>query len=192
MAGASDKKQATSNLKILKEIHLASAIVNGLTVLSLFFLHRPSTKKYYFILSIPAFICQYVIETTGRPTYTKTLQGYQQLVKSGQDLKQSGLTEYMFDLIYITLIIDILLILFGSNKVWLLFLVVPGFAAFKLKGIVGTLLGLAGFKGFGFGKSKAEKEAAAANAAAQQQQPVKSKRQQKLEARGNKPKIRYR
>ncbi|GMG39777.1 unnamed protein product [Ambrosiozyma monospora] len=191
MAGASDKKQATSNLKILKEIHLASAIINGLTLLSLFLLHRPSTKKYYFIFSIPAFICQYVIETTGRPTYTTTLQGYQQLVKSGQDLKQSGLTEYMFDLIYITLIIDLLLILFGSNKVWLLFLVVPGFAAFKLKGILGTLLGLVGFKGFGFGKSRTEKEAAA-NAAAQQQQPVKSKRQQKLEARGNKPKIRYR
>ncbi|KAG7807034.1 hypothetical protein KL921_004458 [Ogataea angusta] len=136
MAGASDKKQAAANSSILRQLHLASVVVNVLALLALFLLHRPAAKKYYFIFSLPGLGCQYVLEKVGRPKYHTNPQGYSVLSSAGQDLQQQGLTEYMIDIVYLTLIIDVLMILFGSNKVWLLLLAVPAYAGYKLKGFI--------------------------------------------------------
>ncbi len=181
MAGASDKKQATSNARILKEIHLLAHAVNIVTLFVLFYFNRPSSKKLYFIFSLPSAASEIILEKIGRPKYQTNKQGYSVLKKAGEELKQSGLTEYMFDIIYLTLIIDVLLITTGSNKVWWLYLVVPGFAAFKLKTILGTLLQLVR------GPNAPEETARDGP-----QTRSKSKRQEKMETRKQKQKVVYR
>ncbi|KAG7837527.1 hypothetical protein KL942_004415 [Ogataea angusta] len=168
MAGASDKKQAAANSSILRQLHLASVVVNVLALLALFLLHRPAAKKYYFIFSLPGLGCQYVLEKVGRPKYHTNPQGYSVLSSAGQDLQQQGLTEYMIDIVYLTLIIDVLMILFGSNKVWLLLLAVPAYAGYKLKGFIAPF----------FARKQKEEQI--------ETEPVKSKRQQKLENRKTK------
>ncbi|ODV87689.1 hypothetical protein CANARDRAFT_192786 [[Candida] arabinofermentans NRRL YB-2248] len=189
MAGASDKKQATANVKILKEIHTISLAINLITIIGIFIFHRPSTKKYYFIWSIPSILCQYILEKSGRPKYETNLQGYQILLKSGENLQQSGLTEYMFDVIYLTLICDLLMIILGSNKVWLLLLVIPGFAIFKLKWLFSMVLNMIWPSRRGGQKSNQQDDLVNGGGNGE---PVKSKRQAKLEARNGKQKVRYR
>lgn len=119
MAGASQKKLAVSNTSTLKEIHTLSLAVNSVAIFVLFLFHRPASKLPYLLFSTPLYLCQYIIEKTGRPQYQNGT-----LVNSGLDLKQAGLTEYFFDIIYFTLLCDVLMIIFGSNKVWYLYLVV--------------------------------------------------------------------
>ncbi|KAG7694326.1 hypothetical protein KL930_004129 [Ogataea haglerorum] len=146
MAGASDKKQAAANL--------------------------PATNWHYFAFSLPGLGCQYVLEKVGRPKYRINHEGYSVLTSPGQDLQQHGLTEYMIDIVYLTLIIDVLMVLFGSNKVWLLLLAAPAYAGYKLKGFIAPQ----------FARKQKEEQI--------ETEPVKSKRQQKLENR--KTKVRYR
>ncbi|ODV96994.1 hypothetical protein PACTADRAFT_48776 [Pachysolen tannophilus NRRL Y-2460] len=176
MAGSSQKKQAVSNIQSLKEIHTLSLVINLVTLIVLFSFNRPSSKKIFIIFTIPLLICEYIIEKTGRPKYDSSGK----LVSSGEDLKQSGLTEYMFDIIYFTLICDILMIVFGSNKVWYLYLAIPGFASYKLFGLI-----KAGRALLGGGSSKTENST-------EEQTPAKSKRQAKLEARGNRQRVQAR
>lgn len=143
MAGAAEKKQAQRNLETLSSVHKLSGIINIIVIIFIFFLKRPTNgKKYYFLFSIPAFICEYVVEKIGRPKYSFNEDGYKILIKAGDDLQQAGLTEYMFDIIYLTLLIDILMIVFGSMKVWILLLIIPIYACWKLKNIISAVLGL--------------------------------------------------
>lgn len=188
MAGAAEKKQAQRNFETLSSVHKLSGIVNTISLLCIFLLHRPlNGKKYYFLFSIPAFICQYIVENIGRPTFKINEDGYKVLVKAGDDLQQAGLTEYMFDIIYLTLFIDILMCIFGSMKVWILLLIIPIYACWKLKGIISTVLGLflpnlkSNRNNAGGEDSKAHVE-------------TKSKRQQKMEKRAAKgqQQVRYR
>lgn len=177
MASLSGKKTAAANVQTLKELHSISIAINFVCILALFVFQRPASKWKYVFFSIPAFGCQYVLEKSGRPVYTQdSVSSAPKLARSGDDLKGPGLFEYMFDCIYVTWICDVLMVIFGSNKVWLLFLAVPGFLAYKVSALA---------KSF-FGKSAApvpaQKEAA----------PEKSKRQMKMEQRGQKQKVRVR
>jgi hypothetical protein len=194
MAGAAEKKQAQRNLETLSSVHKLSAIVNAITLLSLFLLGRPSSgKKWYFIFSIPAFACQYIAEKIGRPRYNINADGYKVLVRAGDDLQQAGLTEYMFDIIYLTLLIDILTVVFGTMKVWYLLLVVPAYACWKLKGVFSMALGVLQMfiPGLKFSRGKKPEGAAGVNGSGEEE-PLKSKRQQKMEKRANKQQVRYR
>lgn len=186
MAGAAEKKQAQRNTETLSSIHKLSGIINLIVLISIFLIGRPKNgKKYYFIYSIPLMICQYIIEKIGRPKYGINADGYKILIKAGDDLQQSGLTEYMIDIIYLTLLIDILMILFGSMKVWYLLLIIPIFAIWKLKGIISMIMGM-------FFPSKNKGNVSPTTTDGLNGEPVKSKRQEKLEKRGNKQKVRYR
>ncbi|WEJ96903.1 hypothetical protein PSN45_004448 [Yamadazyma tenuis] len=107
-----------------------------------------------------------------RPKYKYDSVGdYDKLVSSGHDMNQSGLTEYMTDVIYFTWILDITVVALGSNKVWYLLLIIPGYAAFKLSGFI---------KGF-FPSKQQQPEQASLDP---QKPEGKSKRQQKLEKNG--------
>lgn len=177
MAGAADKKQAQRNLQTLASVHKLSAVINTLAILFVFILKRPSSgKKWFIIWSLPLLFCQYTVEKIGRPVYSLNQDGYQVLVKPGDDLQQSGLTEYMFDIIYLTLLIDILMCIFGTMKVWWLLLIVPLFAGYKLKWIAGML--------FNFLKSKRLNN----HSSSPNEDPQMSKRQQKLAKRAEKMK----
>ncbi|EEQ39126.1 hypothetical protein FOB63_002953 [Clavispora lusitaniae] len=179
MASSSSKKTAASNAQTLKELHSISLAINFACLLGLYVLHRPSSKWKYFFFSIPSFVCQFIIEKSGRPVYAKEAgSGVSRLVRSGNDIKGPGLFEYMFDCIYITWICDVLMLLFGSNKVWMLFLAVPGFIAYKVLSLAKSFFG----------------NRSATTPVAQEAAPTqgKSKRQTKLEQRGQKQKFRTR
>lgn len=170
MAGQSLKKTASANEKRLMQLHTISLAINILVMLSLLGLKRPSSYMKYIFFSIPGWICEYFIEKSGRPKYSvDSISGQRKALRSGDDLHQSGLLEYMFDIIYITWFLDILMILFGSNKVWWLFSIVPLFAFYKISELVKGFRGSSDTK-----KSDAKTE------------PEISKRQAKKEARKNK------
>ncbi len=177
MAGAAEKKQAKYNVETLKQIHIISAVVNLFSLVCLFVFHRPNSKKPYFIFSIPGWFCEFVIEKIGRPKYKKDdVRGFQMLVNAGEDLRQQGLTEYIFDVFYLTEACDIFMCLFGSNMSYLILLLIPIYAVYKLASL------WLRFRSRSAGNPTFEQEDN------RQAQP-KSKRQKKLEARQNR--IRY-
>ncbi|AEO68987.1 uncharacterized protein THITE_2118900 [Thermothielavioides terrestris NRRL 8126] len=133
MAQKARKDRAKSNTAALNNLHVGSLIVNGLFLL-LHFVFRSRSLLLWFILSLPSFICQFTLERTGRPSYdpvTNTLKS------SGEDLAAPGLTEYMFDVVWVTWAAAILAALFG-NWAWLLWGVVPAYGAYKAFGMMGA------------------------------------------------------
>lgn len=183
MAGQSSKKQVASNQKSLKEIHILTLVSYTVFIISRVVLGRPAglfNLKFIFT-SIPALASLFVIEKFGRPQ----LDAKGVILKTGEDLSQEGgLIEYLFDIIYFTILVNLFTIIFGSQKPYWLFLVIPAFSAYKIYGIVN-----AGKQMFGLGGNKTNEQS---EAAASKVEPSKSKRQQKLEARGDKQRIRYR
>lgn len=123
MANTAAKKQAVSNVKALKQLHIAAAVINGLFLACHFLFQRPASIKPYLVFSLPAFFLQYQLERIGRPKYDS--KGT--LVKAGDDLSQKGLTEWFHDVIYVTWVCDVLVAIVGRNWVWYLYLSVSIF-----------------------------------------------------------------
>lgn len=139
MAQKARKDKAKANVEALKNLHLGTLIVNTLFVLSNLLLKRRSLLLYV-LLSIPAFVCEYILESTGRPKYdpeTKALR------TAGEDLSAPGLTEYMWDTIWVTWATVVAVIFFG-NFGWLLWAAVPIFAVVKGWGLFSAAKGMAG------------------------------------------------
>ena len=134
MAGAAAKKQAVSNNKILKGLHTCSLAVNVFSILVILIFNRPNVSKlkYYLMFNGPLITSEYMIEKYGRPKYKEGV-----VLNEGIDLKQEGLTEYMFDVVYLTLFCDVLMCVFGSLKVFYILLLVPAFAGYKIFGLLG-------------------------------------------------------
>lgn len=178
MASNRDKKIGAANEQTLRELHLIAFVINVLAVIAIFF-NRPSSKLPYVLLTIPAAFCQYTLEKSGRPKYGKDEFGNNRMLKSGDEIKGEGLFEYMFDVIYVTWILDVLMVIFGSNKVWWLYAAIPGYASYKLFGFIKPFLPIGNKQSSGEHKEADAKE------------PV-SKRQAKLKERGQKPQMKYR
>ncbi|KAI0544583.1 hypothetical protein F4679DRAFT_518701 [Xylaria curta] len=141
MAQKARKDRAKANAAALKNLHIGTLIVNGLFVLfNLLFKRR--SLLLYILLSIPSFICEFVLESTGRPKYEPSTNA---LKTAGEDLSAPGLTEYMFDVIWVTWASVVLVTLFG-NWGWLLWSVVPAYGAFKGFGLLGAARGMAGMQ----------------------------------------------
>lgn len=137
MAQKARKDRAKTNAEALKNLHLGTLIVNTLFVLSNFIFRRRSLLLYA-ILSIPSFICEYVLESTGRPKYDLSTKA---LKNAGEDLSASGLTEYMFDIIWVTWA-SVVLVIFLGNWGWLLWAIIPAFAAVKGFSLLGMARGM--------------------------------------------------
>ncbi|OTB06880.1 hypothetical protein M426DRAFT_318595 [Hypoxylon sp. CI-4A] len=142
MAQKARKDRAKANAAALTNLHIGTLIVN--TIFVIFnVLFKKRSLLLYVLLSIPSFICEYVLESSGRPKYdpsTKALQN------AGEDLSAPGLTDYMFDVIWVTWASVVLVILVG-NWGWLLWAVVPAYGAFKGYGLLGAARGMAGMQG---------------------------------------------
>ncbi|KAF4457639.1 hypothetical protein F53441_457 [Fusarium austroafricanum] len=132
MAQKAKKDRAKSNAAALNNLHIGSLIVNALFLLS-HFLFRSRSLWLYALLSAPALICEYILEASGRPKYDPSTRA---LRTAGEDLSSPGLTEYMFDVIWITWTAVILVILFG-NKAWFLWLVLPAYGVYLGSGLLG-------------------------------------------------------
>ncbi|CAN6629427.1 SRP-independent targeting protein 2 [Trichomonascus vanleenenianus] len=161
MANTAAKKQAVANVKALNQLHIVFGVVNALVLIGHFLLSRPRSLKAYILFSLPSFFLQFQLERLGRPKYDSRGS----LVSAGEDLSQKGLIEWLHDVIYLTWGIDILLVLSGSNYVWYLILLIPGYASYAV------------YANF-FKKTKSPFTEDAA------QSEAKSKRQEKLEKRG--------
>ncbi|OTA82622.1 hypothetical protein M434DRAFT_37056 [Hypoxylon sp. CO27-5] len=142
MAQKARKDRAKANAAALRNLHTGTLIVNTLFLL-FNFLFKKRSMLLYVILSIPSFICEYVLESSGRPKYDPSTKALQ---TAGEDLSTPGLTEYMFDVIWVTWASVVLVILFG-NWGWLLWSVVPAYGAFKGYGLLGAARGMAGMQG---------------------------------------------
>lgn len=164
MANTSAKKQAVANAHALKIMHFVSLAVNLLFLLSHFLLHRPASLKPYLVCSLPAFLLQFQLERMGRPKYDSK----DVLVSAGDDLAQEGLTEWFFDVLYVTWGCAVLAAVTGTNKVWYLYLAIPSYASYK----VYTMF----FAGKGGLLSTMKQQPEGAQGA-----PTQSKRQEKME-----------
>ncbi|SCV02236.1 LAMI_0G17128g1_1 [Lachancea mirantina] len=177
MAGKSSKKQAQRNAAILRQTYLLV-----LPVLGLSFLRRVLQKGSwlsYVPLHFPAAACLYMLEKSGRPQYDEKGQ----LVREGFDLKQPGLTEYMFDVIYLSIFADVGHIALGTLKLWYVLLLVPVYLAYRAKTIAGPLISnLLGSRSRGEPRNDA-KDAA---------QATKSKRMAKREKNADRVQFKYR
>jgi hypothetical protein len=132
MAQKAKKDRAKSNTAALANLHTGAAAVNGFFLLWGYFFKSRSLLAYI-ILSIPSFLCQITLEKSGRPKYEPSGA----LKTAGEDLSAPGLTEYMFDVIWVTWGAAILVALFG-NKAWFLWSVVPVYGAYKGFNLLGA------------------------------------------------------
>jgi len=139
MAQKAKKDRAKANTATLNNLHIGTLTLNVLFLLFSLFISRRSYLPYI-LLSIPSFIAQYILETTGRPKYDATTKA---LKSSGEDLAAEGLTEYMFDVIWVTWASLVSVMIFG-NWGWLLFGVVPVFGVYKGYGLLGMARGMMG------------------------------------------------
>lgn len=133
MAQKARKDRARSNVTALNNLHIGSLAVN-LFFLLFHFLFRSRSLLIWFVLSIPSFLCEFTLERTGRPTYDPATKA---LKSSGEDLAAPGLTEYMFDVIWVTWASAVLVAFFG-NWLWLLWVIVPAYGAYKGFGLMGA------------------------------------------------------
>lgn len=181
MASSSLKKTASSNTTKLNQLHQITLVIVVLTGLIIGVFKRPQNYYPFILFQLPLVGCEWFLENIGRPVYKfDPVNQYNKLVKSGQDLNQSGLTEYLFDIIYFTWILDLLLIIVGRNFIWYLWLVIPGFIIFKLWGFISPFL-----PSF---KRNNPAEQSSTNSSSAGSGSEKSKRQQKLEKNPNKQK----
>ncbi|KAI1820317.1 DUF788 domain-containing protein [Xylaria intraflava] len=141
MAQKARKDRAKANTATLRNLHVGSLIVNALFILFTFIIKQRSLLLYV-VFSIPSFICEFVLESTGRPKYDPSNNS---LKTAGEDLAAPGLTEYMFDVIWVTWASVILVIFFG-NWGWLLWSVVPAYGAFKGFSLLGVARSMAGMQ----------------------------------------------
>ncbi|KAG7194806.1 uncharacterized protein KQ657_004487 [Scheffersomyces spartinae] len=140
MAASSSKKTATKNVEALASLHQTSAGVNGAVFLIILIFHRPATIWPFLLFLTPSWGLQYYLEKQGRPKYVTDL-GVSKLKHPGNDI-HFGLYEHLFDVVYLTWIIDVLMVLFGTNKVWWLLLSIPGFGLYKISLFLPGLMGL--------------------------------------------------
>ncbi len=139
MAQKAKKDRAKANAAALSTLHIGTLAVNGLFLLFSLLIKRRALLPY-FILSIPCLVAEFILERTGRPKYDATTKA---LKSAGEDLAAAGLTEYMFDIIWITWLSLVLVIMFG-NWGWIIYSVVPLYGVYKGYGLLGMARGMMG------------------------------------------------
>lgn len=132
MAQKAKKDRAKSNAAALSTLHIGTLIAHVLFLAS-HFLFRSRSLVTYGLLATPSLICEYVLEVSGRPKFDPATGS---LKSSGEDLAAQGLTEYMFDVIWVTWASLISVILFG-NWGWLLWTILPAYGLYLGSGLLG-------------------------------------------------------
>ncbi|KAI6716066.1 hypothetical protein JHW43_001324 [Diplocarpon mali] len=154
MAQKAKKDRAKANITSLNQLHIGTAALNGLFILFNLVIKRRSLLAWA-IISIPSLIAEYILESSGRPKYdatTKTLKS------AGEDLAAPGLTEYMFDIIWVTWL-GLILVMFFGNWAWIIWSAVPAYGLYKGYGLLGIARGMMG--GAQQGQMPSEEQAAA-------------------------------
>lgn len=180
------KSLARTNLATLKRTHLTTLCLHALFILYRLVFRRGSVTKYI-LLSLPALAIELYLDKLGRPVYSKASSSSSpgELLRPGEDLAAAGVTEYLWDVVYVTWIV-LGLVGIAGEWAWWVGLIVPLYGAYLAWGL---------YKGFtggsvpGMPQMMGEGAAAAAEGG---EAGSKSRRQQKMEGRGAQQKVRYR
>ncbi|KAL6052980.1 Transmembrane protein 208 [Balamuthia mandrillaris] len=137
MANQAAKKRVKENEQIIYRLRWLIAIVNAIYVLVRVLWYNDSFIGYHwfaFALTTGVYLIFYSwLASLAKPTYEGT-----ELVDGGANLSMPGnLTEYYFDIIYVTAFVQLGSIY--SDWMWLLYLVIPIFAVYKLGGLLLSL-----------------------------------------------------
>ncbi|KAI9670048.1 MAG: hypothetical protein M1817_004528 [Caeruleum heppii] len=160
MAQKAAKQTARRNTSTLNRTHLITAAIHTIFILLRFIFRVHSTSLVtYVLLSLPSLIIEFWLERIGRPSHGS---------RSGEDLNASGLTEYMWDVLYWTWGCIVVAAVFG-DKAWWMWVAIPLYSIWLAYSTFGGLRqGLAGMTG--------QEDSGA--------QQTASKRQAKMEKRG--------
>lgn len=139
MAQKAKKDRAKANTSTLNRLHIGTLSLNALFILFNLLIKRRSLLTYA-LISIPSLIAEYILETTGRPKFDPSTKA---LRSSGEDLAAPGLTEYLFDIIWVTWFCLLSVLVFG-NWGWIFWGVVPVYGAYKGYGLLGMAKGIMG------------------------------------------------
>lgn len=123
------------------------------------------------MLSAPAFYIQWHFEKNSRPRYAPNGD----LARAGDDLSQPGVMEYLWDVVYVTWGCLVVVSIFGE-KGWWLWVTIPAYAVYAAAGMANKMR-----QGFGGGSGLPDEGI---------EMEGLSKRQSKLEKRGQK--VQYR
>ncbi|KAJ1021093.1 hypothetical protein NDA16_003879 [Ustilago loliicola] len=119
MARGSAKKTTSGNTFLLTLLRNGFLATNTIYLVVRFWLLRSSmTKRTIF---------GYVASEAIAVALWLTLQS---MAAQGNDLQQSGLTQYMFDIIYVTWFVQLASLVWG--KFWYLYLIIPAYAGYVI------------------------------------------------------------
>ncbi|KAF7713107.1 Uncharacterized protein PECH_001880 [Penicillium ucsense] len=173
MAQKAAKTLATRNTAVLSRTHLMTAVLHLLFLVLHFTIGRPRSLKPYFLLAVPTLLIEFYLDRVGRPSYNADGS----LRSAGEDLNATGLTEYMWDVLYWTEGCIAAVCIF-NDRAWWLWAVVPVYSIYLA---YTTVMGVKkGFAGMGGGSGADGSEA----------QASMSKTQMKKEKKGDRVKYR--
>ncbi|KAI9466792.1 hypothetical protein BJY52DRAFT_1234373 [Lactarius psammicola] len=168
MANASAKRIASQNEAAINNMLYGQLLCNLVPTIIRILLRgqtlRDSKKAvlfYFLSLALSQFLYQH-LKKLGTPRRDSTGN----LVSPGDDLNQPGMTEWMFDILYISWFAQVGAAIFGE-WFWWIYLVIPIFVIYKLWGFISPMV---------FGRSSAQPEE-------EPKQEGLSKRQEKLKKR---------
>ncbi|KAI9897256.1 hypothetical protein N3K66_008278 [Trichothecium roseum] len=136
MAQKAKKDRAKANAAALNNLHIGSAVAHAVFLAFNLALASPSSRRSllaYALLSAPGLACEYALESSGRPRRDPATGA---LRSSGEDLAAPGLTEYMFDVVWVTWASLACVVVFGDWG-WLLWGVVPAYGLYMGSGLLG-------------------------------------------------------
>ncbi|ETW84285.1 hypothetical protein HETIRDRAFT_123913 [Heterobasidion irregulare TC 32-1] len=130
MANASAKKTASQNETVIQNLFYGQLLSHLLPLVVRWLLKTHTTKKVAFFFTFSFIVSQFIyhrLVKMGTPKRDNTGQ----LISSGEDLNQPGVTEWMFDVLYVAWATQIGSAIFGE-WVWWLFTAIPVYVFYKL------------------------------------------------------------
>lgn len=126
MSQKAAKSLATRNAALLLRVHLISVALHIIFLLKYWLFSRLSLTPYL-VLGVPTIAIEFYLERIGRPRFNDDGS----LRSAGEDLGASGLTEYMFDVLYWTWGCMFFVGIFG-NRAWWIWTAIPVYLVYLL------------------------------------------------------------
>ncbi|CAI7663098.1 unnamed protein product [Penicillium pancosmium] len=144
MAQKAAKSLAARNTALLTRTHLITITIHTIYLVLHFLINRPRSLKPYILLGAPTLIIEYYLDRIGRPRYSEDGTS---LKTAGEDLNATGLTEYMWDVLYWTQGCIVAVCIF-NDRAWWLWVVVPIYSIYlAYTTVMGVKRGFAGMGG---------------------------------------------
>ncbi|KAG2660416.1 transmembrane protein 208 homolog [Panicum virgatum] len=134
MAKQGAKKMKDENRKWLDLLMCIILISNAIyIVVRMAIMHSSFTWKHWIglMLTSAAYFLPYKqLASMAKPVYSDNGE----LLDGGFDLSTGGICEYLYDVIYITVFVQLMSLI--SEKFWWTYLVIPAFAGHKISGLL--------------------------------------------------------